>query len=695
MDPLKKNPISLTPEKPEESRWTLTSGADAAPEGRTTEPRMSAAAFDAGTDDSTQGTEPRTFYGNDDDLGETLPAPAPQEQTPDAGEDDDLLFRPIWQLFRRPGRRPVIAVAEDETGILIVRRKPNLKSSVQEIIYVPFPEGVTHTPEERISWIAEVVRDCAPDWKKADVWVHAPADTKSFVLDLPNLEGEELDAVALLQASQQGELDPEQMRFDYRVSGIWNAEQERLATLAIAADRAAVDTIRARYAAEGLKITGITSHYFSVSNLVHANALPHVGETYVVIAFTATTSLLCVFAGKHLLLERPLGFGTLKLAAALEAPTKARPPKDAAAEGDESDMIMLRQYGRTSIRAIVSPSDRRMVSEEVERLLHDPNLPDEDFAFVEETLSPILDRMVSYIERSVGYFERRNYTVRIEGVTVAAPISIVRYFEKHLKTRFELPTVRLTYPDAKMTPEATRVAKLLRQGPRAGLLFKGVALAHPHRAVPNLLATPEERRQDERRQRITNSFVIVSLLGVLLSFIIACTTMSAYIRTAKQVAEARSELSTMGPLVTLAEVTAEKARFDQLAALMSKQLLRELGPALIAEVSELAGPFVNYTRIEYLPDVKPGKSAKRTAHSGKEAAKEPDVNADPVAASFPRTVELDGFVRGNALEREVRLAEYLQRLENSILANHFEVLSTESRAERLLFRIRIIQMPGE
>lgn len=156
----------------------------------------------------------------------TPPAEPPimQESLPD--EDESLSFGPIARMLYGEKPRRVLAVSEDAHGILFVLNNPNSKNRIEDVAYFPYPATLVLNPRDRIDWIAEAVKEFTPDWARVDLWVQAPSErTHCHVLELPDLKGAELDAVALLQANKQQPIHPDTMRFDYRTTGPWDASR--------------------------------------------------------------------------------------------------------------------------------------------------------------------------------------------------------------------------------------------------------------------------------------------------------------------------------------------------------------------------------------------------------------------------------------------------------------------------------------
>lgn len=606
----------------------------------------------------------------------TPPAEPPimQESLPD--EDESLSFGPIARMLYGEKPRRVLAVSEDAHGILFVLNNPNSKNRIEDVAYFPYPATLVLNPRDRIDWIAEAVKEFTPDWARVDLWVQAPSErTHCHVLELPDLKGAELDAVALLQANKQQPIHPDTMRFDYRTTGPWDASRPNaVAALGLAGDTELVEQLKNDFGRRGIRLAGIAAHAFSVCGYANSELLPSPWKTYVVFSFSSDASLLSVFHEKHLLLQRNLGCGILPLARSVsDARLHAADPT---VEGEACEV----DFGAARRRGPTVRSGEATTSRDVDHLLNARNLSTDELDAVDAVLGEALDRVVAYLERSIDYFERRNYNVSIEGIVIAAPHTISRLVARRIEESLRLPTSEFLFPE-EATPKAATAMQAIVHSPRAGLLFDAVGLSYTSPSVPNLLACPDERREEVRQKRITHGILVTALVLCLTSFTIALWMGFSWWNNLSDVRAAKETLASLQPEATVVGLEAKKDENEQLVTKLARIKSMDRYPAFLATLSLLRPDRVYLTRVARVDRVNPPGTGMSPRPSPQKPA------SDGKAPVSPYVIELDGMIVGDALEQELLLAKFLKRIKTKPYAHDLKLELSHPEADRLAFRL--------
>ncbi len=604
---------------------------------------------------------------------EPVREPHPDENTP-------LSFGPIARMLYGEKPRRVLAVSEDAHGILLVLTDPTKKNRIDDVAYFPYPAAPVVEPKERLDWIAEVVKEFTPDWSKVDLWVQAPADrTHAYVLELPDLKGEELDAVALLQASKQYPVRPDTMRFDYRTTGAWDASRTNtVAALGLTGDVELLETLKNDFGRHGVRLAGVAAHAFSVCGYAHAGLLDAPWKTYVVLSFSSDSSLLSVFHEEHLLLQRNLGCGILSLARSVsDAHLHAA---DLTAEGEACAV----DFGKNPARPapMAGPGDAT-TARDVEHLLNEHNLTEGELDAVDAVLGDALDRVVAYVERSIDYFERRNYNVPVEGIVIAAPHTITRLIARRIEENLRLPTSEFLFPEG-ATPKTQAALRAISRSPRAGLLFDAAGLSFTSPAVPNLLACPDERREEVRQKRITHGILVAALGLCFTSFAIALWGGLSWWNALSDVRAAQEVRATLQPEATVARLEAKKDENERLVTELARIKSMDRYPAFLATLSVLRPEGVYLTRVARVDREHPPGSGMPPRPSPQKGSAQKGKDANPAS---PYVIELDGMIVGDALEQELLLAKFLKRLKTQPYAHDMELELSTPEADRLVFRL--------
>lgn len=607
----------------------------------------------------------------------------PREPHPD--EHTSLSFDPIYRMLYGEKPRRVLAVSEDAQGILLVLANPNDENRIDDVAYFPYPAALAVEQKNRLDWIAEVVKEFTPDWAKVDLWILAPTDrTHGYVLELPDLKGEELDAVALLQANKQHPVHLDAMRFDYRTTGAWNASRPNtVAALGLTGEVELLETLEKDFGRHGVRISGVTTHAFSVCGYAHAGLLHSPWQTYAVLSFSSDSSLLSVFHGKHLLLQRNLGYGILSL---VRSVSDAHLRAADLTTGSEACAV---NFGHSKAPVCTAPPGGTTTASDVEHLLNEHNLTKDELDAVDAVLGDALDRVVAYVDRSIDYFERRNYNIPIEGIVIAAPHTITRLIARRIEGNLRLPASEFLFPEG-ATPKAEAALHALARSPRAGLLFDAAGLAFTSPSIPNLLACPNQRREEVRQKRITHGILLAALGLCFTSLAMALWGGISWWHALSEVRAAQEVRATLQPEATVARLEAKKDENERLVTELARIKSMDRYPAFLATLSRLRPEGVYLTRVSRVDRANPpgsGMSRQPSSQPSPQKGATGQKGKNARAPASPYVIALDGMIIGDALEQELLLAKFLKRLKTQPYAHDMELEHLPPEADRLVFRL--------
>lgn len=614
----------------------------------------------------------------------TAPAAAPAVQPNSDAEQTriaTLALKPLRKLLKSEKQRNVIALTQDESGILLILNNPNNRVTIEDAAYFPFPVSVRDDPTRKLEWVIEALKHFDEDWSKCDVWVAAPpSHSFHYVLDLPKVKDDEMDGVAFLNANKKQALNPAQSVFDYRVSGSWSERlANRVTALALAVDRSEVDRITHAFAAHGIQLAGIVSQQFSVAHFVQARLMPAPWKTFAVLNFTSDASWVSIFSGPHLLLQRKLSCGLVQLTRALEplaaTLSHAGYSEDAVINLDACAV----DFSEGSAKSVYT-AQQHTATAMLERLIHDSDLTPAEYEGVRSSIMPPLERVVQYVAHIVNLFQRRTYNLTVQGITVVAPHNINLVLRNAISESVGLEAAEFSFQGSSKAQAAATILTL-RKGPHIGLLFDGLGLSYTSDLIPNVLACPEDRRREARQVRITHIVLMAISIACALVILLGAMGIYMWMQSEREQTRLQQVIATWPEEATVQLLEREGAANSALRAQLMNLQGHMTFPAVLNELSRIRGQSVHFTRVYRGKRTSVSWSGQRTAARARQAAD---------AARADLVIEVDGYVVGDTLDQEVALSEFITRMRQSRYARNFELVkNTAKNGNRTEFRVTI------
>lgn len=514
---------------------------------------------------------------------------------------------------------------------MIVRASQSEEGAcIEKALYVPMTSPA-ETLTEKVHLAAGMLAKWVPDYHRCEIWTSL-ADSDVSVLTLPVVNGEELDAVALLNASRTVKIDPLRSVFDYRVQAkvmVEGIAQQR--ALAVSAPTTSVSAMKEAFEASGLRLTGLTSSSFSVNGIFSAGFEKSPWQHYAVLQIENDVSVLSLIEAGTVVLLRTYNFGMRQFLS------------------DVIDHLSLTDTGRFD----EDPDQRaERLAKEAERIFSTSRANDENRRLIEEALQSNIDRAVKYIDRTFSYYERMEHGLSPEGMLFISDFGIADVIGRAVESRFGIPCQHC-YMSGSVLPEVKEQAEEIREQFKTPLFFSTAGLALANSTMPNLLELPAQRRQKARQCRLVKQIrrAVLAFSAAAVLFSVWCGI--AAMQTLGELQTLQEVHRSMGDAYTAQVLREETSALRALEAAGLTQLERRRAASMLAALAELRSEAIYVTSVTYQASSDQTRSLERREPSRREAPN----------AGLPATVTLKVSVYGNAQTRESALAEFINRLQ--------------------------------
>lgn len=514
----------------------------------------------------------------------------------------------------------------------------------------------------------------------AQIWLRLDEkqdETRQYLI--PRIRQSDRDTVAQLTAHKEKPFDEATSLFDYRTGKeITDRGVIRIPVTALVAPEKTVTTLHEQAEAAGLALTGITSTPVSVQNLYASGWLANPWEQFVFVEMGEEFIRILLFSRDGMSRNRTTRPGWNCLAGALQNDSPEQLVTGTSAFSLRPTLVFASDDPYVRDSPTTDSSSARIRAIHSERLFRTDRSPTEESELLAYLDAP-LRRLRQKLEETLSYSALETGQPAIQGIVLSAP----RYCASLLRTTFEtlgLPCRFFRY-DGAATPQARMdLEQALPTTPEAHLTRAiGLCLSDSDR-TPNLLMTPQKRRVLAQQTQIAR----LSLLGaLLLAMATGLGSVSAYqnlLALRQEKAALQTRLTSGDTPVTPEDVRTAHSVAQQRHADMHRVERRRLAAALVSELAACTPKTITLSRMScaFQTDL-----PEQITPSAAPLSRTKSTSARPTADNA--VVIIRGTISGDVLQRESRLAEYLNRLGRSPLVLSLQIEKRQENAETISF----------
>ena len=571
-------------------------------------------------------------------------ASAAESQAPAAADEKSSrgarLLAPVKKLSKAfsSGSASVIGITCDAEGVFLTRTHHLMLGEpyLENVVYAPYPAGtdVEDLPQ-RVACAVAALKNFAPDYARCRLW--ATLDTAEVsLLSLPALKAEERDAVALLKASQQTKIDAADLVFDYRL--LANAPKGGEAkALGLAGSKSALDKLVAEFERLDVKLAGVTSSKLSPVILHRPAFGASHWKDYAALTVGDEVSVLSLFSEGRMVQQRSINFGRQLFLS----------------------KVMEKLAFRDNNRGLTTDSGRARLLHAASAMMANPMPTEEERQLLAESLDESVRRMVSYVARTVNYYQRVEKGRPLEGLYVTASHGIEQVIHTELEQVLGIPSEAYQFTAARSPAADAGIQNISGLFKDAALIDAiAIGFADDNR-IPNLLETPDVRRVNKRFALIRKAAAVV--IGVISAVLIAAGLYFAWgwYDAHTNAAAKERQLSAVTKPLTPAMLKEETAKLARLEADGADLLKKRRFAALMAEIAAIKGDDIFITGMT-LTDAS-------TAVAADNARRGRSNRSQSLAdATGRRVMTISAELFQSPQERETALAHFLNRLEASM-----------------------------
>ena len=531
---------------------------------------------------------------------------------------------------------PTIGLGYDGDGIFL--SKTRLLASgepfLEKIRFVPYPAGTDASSlRERVACAVRALKTFAPDYARCRIWaLLAKAEVSLLTLPATKTE-EERDAVALLKASQQTKFDAADLRFDYRLqeNPVKGADVHAVGLMG---SQKTVTDLVAAFKEGGVTLTGVTSTKLSPAILLLPAFGPQPWKSFATLHLSDDFSILSIFSGGRMVQQRTINFGRSLFLSKI------------------TEQLAARDMGRD----VNTDSGRARLLHAANALLANGTPTEEERQFIADSLSDSVNRMVSYITRTVNYYQRVEKGQPLEGLLVVASHGIEPALHAEVERSLGI-TSRSYESHMARSADADAAIQVIDSQFKFAAMIDTVALGFADDdRIPNLLETPDVRRTNRRYALVRKAAAVT--VGVLSGILIAAGLYFAWgwHEASADAALKEKQLSAITKPLSPAMLRSEAAKLASLERDGAELLKKRRFAALMAEVAAIRGDDIFITGMT-LTDAASAPDARGNRRNNR---------SNDNAASGRRVLTISAELFQTPAERETALANFLNRLETSM-----------------------------
>jgi type IV pilus assembly protein PilM len=579
--------------------------------------------------------------------------PAAQEQKPGSRRWRALLDN-SFSLTR--GNITVgVDLGREDLKLVKVKRVSDRKADLLEFARVPFDPEIPKDHPGFPQFLGSALQKfCGPS-KAIELWATIPSGrVETRYLKIPKTSQSQIANSAYWSYQKHSPFKEKETIFDFDNLGETDeGGVKKLAVMAYAAPRQAVEDIQRMFALAGFPLTGISIVPFAFQTLLRSNRIATHGVAVSSLYIGREWSRIDIFSDGNLLLSRGIKAGIRTMVEALQHEIEQNWFELTLAKSPTSDQnriraikTRLKQEVESSQSAFFSPiysppakgsADKQMVIKE-ERIF--------------QMIRPALERLVRQIERTIRHFGINFDNARVEKIYISSGVELHPRIMDYISDELGIP-IEVVDPFAEgehFTAHSAPPESIALKSSFAPAL--GMALAS-NAITPNFLHTHKDKHQASVARSINRG-----MLACFVAVMIACAGYAFW-----------QEQQIKDKDFRKASLQSQLNGFD---LRVDKNLILKLVDRIRAQNRNLQGIGNNFLGVAVLGEVANTTPAnvrllKITTRLSAPAASPPAGKAAAKSEPAKKTLILEGVIFGERAVLEADLAAYLMALRNSAL----------------------------
>jgi Tfp pilus assembly PilM family ATPase len=541
-----------------------------------------------------------------------------------------------------------VSIGYQDVKLVKVGAGPDKSRVLLNYRVVPFPSQLTTDSEQFPLFIKRMLTQFCGDEKDPEIWsAISSAKVEMRYLRIPKVPRKQIANTVYWTFKRDVSFDERESIFDFFLLGDAIEEGVRKTeVMAYTAPRAEVNQLRENFAKSGYPLTGITIVPFLLQNLLKARWFDTGAKNVCALYIGRDWSRIDVFSSGNLVLSRGVKAGMKSMVEAIRQHLAEEPESVLPASEEEN------------FPEVESPESTHLPEEEEARRVFYNFIRDSQF--VEEPprhsysesdilhmILPALERLIRQVERTLEHYTLKFESAGIDRIFLSGPINtqpvLVNYFSEQLGTDLDVfdPMGTQSSLSGDISPPETRAQR------EAFLPAVGMALSSTDK-TPNFIFTYKDKERTTKSERLNQS-----LFATLLVVMVACGAVFFWLSDEIDKKETTAhtlqrELDAFTPQVNQDLITKFLARVKKRQQALKKVGTRYKAVAVINEISRLTPDHIRLLSVT-IDSQTPDKGQTR------------------------RTLHVEGVIFGDRLTFESALAEYLVKLEGSILLNNFTI----------------------
>ena len=390
----------------------------------------------------------------------------------------------------------------------------------------------------------------------------------------------------------------------------------------------------AAFKESGVTLAGVTSTKLSPAILLRPAFGPQPWNSFATLHVSDDCSILSIFSGGRMVQQRTINFGRALFLSKV------------------TERLALQDMGRD----VNTDSGRARLLHAANTLLANDHPTDEERQLLADSLNDGTHRMVSYITRTVNYYQRVEKGLPLEGLIVVASHGIEQALHAEIERSLGITSLPYLCPIARSADAEAAMRAITAQFKFAAMI-DAIALGFADdERIPNLLETPDVRRTNRRYALVRKAVAIT--VGVLSGVLIAAGLYFAWgwNEASADAALKEKQLAAITQPLSPAMLRSEAAKLASLERDGAELLKKRRFAALMAQVAAIRGDDIFITGMT-LTDAASAPDARSNRRNNR--------NND-AASSRRHVLTISAELFQTPAERETALANFLNRLETSM-----------------------------
>ncbi len=542
-----------------------------------------------------------------------------------------------------------ISLGENELRLVKVGQGADKKRVLLNYETVQYPARISPKNPQFVLFLKRILTQFCRESKRPEIWSSISSEKVEMrYLRIPKVPRKQVANTVYWTFKRDVSFDEKTDIFDFSLLGeVSEAGVQKTEVMAYTAPRDEVNQLRDLFAKCGFPLTGITIVPFLLQNLLRSRWVGTEAKSACSLYIGRDWSRIDIFSNGNLVLSRGIKAGMQSMIESLRQQIAGEEPTPR--HGEEEEPFPEEPAAADLAQLPEADEARRIFF----GFIHHPQLVDNPpiRKFVEsdifEMILPALERLIRQMERTLEHYALKFESAGVERIYLSGPVNTQQLMVDHIGEQLGME-IDVFDPMGEASPLSDSITPPKSRYKREAFLpAVGLALSDSEQ-TPNFIRTYQDKQKAAKTRQI-NSLLFAGLLLVM----VACG--AVYFRQSEQIDEKemkvfalQRELDSFAPRVDrdLIGLLLQKVKKGQESM---KGVGRRYKPvAVINEISRLTPSHIRLQSLSL--DMKP-----------------------TTGDSSRRLVRIEGVVFGERLTYESLLAEFLVKLQTSLLLNDFSI----------------------